>query len=343
MKFQHGLLWGGAGLSTLGAAAWLLLSHPSDRAPDTAVPQAVATQRGPDRAALTPLPPAPLLSPEKVALGKMLFVDARLSVDNTVACVTCHDLNRGGVDRLRVSVGVAGRQGLMNAPTVFNAALNFVQFWDGRADSLESQVAGPVHNPVEMASKWAEVVGKLEQDTDYRRLFARLYPGRGITGENIADVIATYERSLITPNSRFDKYLRGDAQTLSAPELAGYRRFVDYGCVACHQGANAGGNMFQRFGAVGHRPLTMPYGPSDVGRYAVTHRAQDLHVFKVPSLRNVAVTAPYFHDGRTGSLDEAVAIMGRAQLGRELSDEDIRLIVAFLHTLTGEWEGRTLQ
>lgn len=345
MKFRHGLLWGAAWLGTLGAGAWLLSTAPGDSRSGhsvAATPEAIS-QPGPGREALLPLPPVPPLSPAKVALGRQLFLDKRLSKDDSVACASCHDLRRGGVDRLPASIGVAGQRGVINAPSVFNAALNFAQFWDGRADSLEDQVAGPVNNPVEMASNWSEVVGKLSQDADYQGAFGRLYPGRGITAESIADAIATYERTLLTPNSRLDRFLRGDATALSAAEVAGYRRFVDYGCVACHQGVNAGGNLFQRFGAVGRRPPGLPIGPADLGRFNVTHREQDRHVFKVPSLRNVAVTGPYFHDGRVATLDEAVAVMGRAQLGRELSATDIKLIVAFLGTLTGEWDGRPLQ
>jgi cytochrome c peroxidase len=345
MKFRHGLLWGAAWLGALGAGAWLLSTAPGAGLPGrlSATAQAPVPQPQSGREALLPLPPAPPLSPDKVALGRQLFADKRLSRDNTVACLSCHDLSRGGVDRLPVSVGVASQRGVTNAPSVFNAALNFVQFWDGRADSLEAQVGGPVNNPVEMASNWSDVAGKLSQDAGYQVAFGRLYPGRGITAENIADAIATYERTLLTANSRLDKFLRGDATALSVSEMAGYHRFVDYGCVACHQGVNVGGNMFQRFGAVGRRPPGLPIGPADLGRFNVTHREQDRHVFKVPSLRNVAVTGPYFHDGRVATLDEAVAIMGRAQLGRDLSATDIKLIVGFLRTLTGEWDGRPLQ
>lgn len=344
MKFQQALLWGAACIGALGAVVWLLAPATSEGLfPQPAVAQADAPTAPKGRDGLLPLPLVPPLSDTKVALGRQLFHDKRLSRDNTVACANCHDLSRSGTDGLPVSVGVGGQRGLMNAPTVFNAALNFAQFWDGRADSLEAQVAGPVHNPVEMASNWAEVVAKLGQDVNYPSAFARIYPGRGITAENIADAIATFERTLLTPNSRLDRFLRGDAHALSPTEAAGYRRFMDYGCVACHQGVNAGGNIFQRFGAVGRPPAGALSGPSDLGRFNVTHREQDRHVFKVPSLRNVAVTGPYFHDGRAAQLAEAVAVMGRAQLGRELSPTDIELIVAFLGTFTGEWEGRRLR
>lgn len=300
------------------------------------------------RDALLPLPAVPDLPAEKVALGQRLFFEKRLSHDDTLACAGCHDFARGGGDRLPAAVGVGGKLGSVNAPTVFNAALNFVQFWDGRAASLEEQAAGPVHNPLEMASSWAEVIPKLSQDTGYYKAFQRLYP-QGMTGETIVDAIATYERTLLTPNSPFDRFLRGDKAALNALEKSGYQHFLDYGCASCHQGALIGGNMYQRFGVMGdffkdrqERPGYQA-NPADLGRFNVTGREEDRHVFKVPSLRNVAVTAPYFHDGSATSLEEAVIIMGRYQLGRDLSGPDVMAITAFLHTLTGAWEGKPLQ
>lgn len=297
------------------------------------------------RDALLPLPPVPTLSPEKVALGERLFFDKQLSKDNSIACASCHDFTLGGTDRSRVSVGVGGAKGDVNAPTVFNASLNFVQFWDGREASLEAQAAGPVHNPLEMASSWEEAITKLQQDDGYRDAFRQLYP-QGMTGATIVDAIATYERTLITPHSRFDRFLRGDKTALDAQEQAGYRRFLDHGCASCHQGVLLGGNLYQRFGVMGDyfkdRPSALAT-PADLGRFNVTGRAEDRHVFKVPSLRNVAVTAPYFHDGSATSLQEAVIVMGRYQLGRDLSGADVFSIVAFLRTLTGEWDGQLLQ
>lgn len=297
------------------------------------------------RDALLPLPPPPDLPPEKVALGKRLFFEKRLSRDNTLACAGCHDFARGGGDRMPTAVGIDGKTGSINTPTVFNASLNFVQFWDGRAASLEEQAVGPVHNPLEMASSWSEVISKLSQDAGYRDAFHRLYP-QGIAGETIVDAIAAYERTLLTPNSRFDRYLGGDKTALDALEQAGYQRFLDYGCASCHQGILLGGNMYQRFGVMGDFFKDRPAGQStasDLGRFNVTGRAEDRHVFKVPGLRNVAVTAPYFHDGSVASLEAAVVIMGRYQLGRDLAGQDVAAIAAFLRTLTGEWEGQTLQ
>ncbi len=295
------------------------------------------------REALQPLPPVPVLSPEKVALGERLFFDKRLSKDNSIACASCHDFTRGGSDRLPVSIGVDGKHGPINAPTVFNAALNFVQFWDGRAASLEEQAAGPVHNPLEMASNWAEVLPKLRSDAGYRDAFQRLYPQQGMRGETIVDAIATYERTLITTNSRFDRFLQGEATALSALEQNGYQRFLDYGCASCHQGALLGGNMYQRFGVMGDYFAGRSPNGADLGRFNVTGRTEDRHVFKVPGLRNVAVTGPYFHDASASSLEEAVIIMGRYQLGRDLSGADVASISAFLRTLTGEWQGRLLE
>jgi cytochrome c peroxidase len=277
----------------------------------------------------------------KVNLGRRLFFDPSLSHDNTVACANCHNLQAGGDDDRAVSLGINGQFGPVNTPTVLNATLNFVQFWDGRANSLEEQAAGPVHNPVEMASNWPEVIQKLAQDADYQREFSALYPG-GISGDSIVDAIASFERTLLTPNSRFDRHLGGDSKALNALEKSGLKRFLEYGCASCHQGAAIGGNMFQRFGVMNDYFAGREHKPADLGRFNVTGREEDRHVFKVPSLRNIGVTAPYFHDGSVRSLEEAVIIMGRFQLGREIPAADVKAITAFLHTLTGELDGKIL-
>ncbi len=294
------------------------------------------------RDALLPLPAVAAPVAAKVELGRRLFFERRLSRDDSIACASCHDFSRGGADRLPTAVGIGRKAGTVNTPTVFNAGLNFVQFWDGRAASLEEQAAGPVHNPIEMGSNWAEVIGKLQQDSGYRNAFHELYP-EGISGAAIVDAIASYERTLQTPNSRFDRYLRGDNAALNERERLGYRRFLDYGCASCHQGVLIGGNMYQRFGVIGDFFKDRPPKKEDLGRFNVTGRAEDRHVFKVPGLRNVAVTAPYFHDGSALSLEEAVIVMGRYQLGRELAGDDVAAIAAFLRTLTGEWQGKPLQ
>ncbi|MDK9691705.1 cytochrome-c peroxidase [Azospira sp.] len=284
---------------------------------------------------LLPLPDSLPVDPAKVALGRLLFNDPRLSRDDSLACAGCHDLQRGGADGLPVSRGVDGKKGGINAPTVLNAAFNFRQFWDGRAATLEEQVEGPVHNPLEMAADWDQVLAKLQADKELRSRFASAYPA-GLTAATVRHAIAEYERSLLTP-SRFDRWLRGDDTALSDEEKAGYRLFKRHGCSSCHQGVNVGGNLFQRFGVMDNyfankKALTA----ADMGRFNVTGRDEDRHVFKVPTLRNVALTAPYFHDAATSSLDEAVALMGRYQLGVELPARDVTLIVTFLQSLNGD-------
>ena len=284
-----------------------------------------------------PIQPLPeiTLDAAKVELGRQLFHDVRLSKDNSVSCATCHALNRGGVDGLTVSRGVGGAEGLINSPTVFNSGLNFRQFWDGRAATLEEQIEGPIHADVEMASNWSEVITKLQQDARYPKDFTALYGGE-ISSEAIKDAIATFERSLLTP-SRLDDYLQGDQTALNADELKGYQLFKAYGCVACHQGTNVGGNMFQYFGVMGNYfrdrgNLT----EADYGRYNITGNDRDKFLFKVPSLRNVALTAPYFHDGSVNTLPEAVDVMIKYQLGRNVGKRDRDLIVRFLRTLTSK-------
>ncbi|MFO1349648.1 MAG: cytochrome-c peroxidase [Gammaproteobacteria bacterium] len=284
-----------------------------------------------------PIQPLPQvqLDAAKVELGKRLFHDSRLSKDNTLSCASCHSLDKGGTDQSRVSTGVGGAKGPINAPTVLNSGFNFRQFWDGRADTLEDQAAGPVHNPIEMASNWPEVIGKLGQDPHYPNDFAKLYPD-GIQGKNIQDAIATFERSLTTP-SRFDDYLNGDANAITAEEKQGYENFKKYGCIACHQGTNVGGNMYQYFGVMGdYFKDRGNETKADLGRYNVTGKEEDRHKFKVPSLRNIALTAPYFHDGSAQTLDDAVKIMVKYQLGRTVPEAERALIIKFLQSLTGK-------
>lgn len=286
-----------------------------------------------------PIPADLKFDARKVRLGGELFNDARLSVDGTIACASCHVLSKGGADGLTHSIGVHGAEGAINAPTVLNSAFNFVQFWDGRAATLEAQMDGPVNHPKEMGSSWPAITVKLHDDEHYRRVFAELYPD-AITVANIKDAIATFERALLTPNSRFDRYLRGKQDALNEQELRGYNAFQHYGCITCHQGINLGGNMYERmglmadyFGDRGH--LT----EADYGRYNLTHQEADRYYFRVPSLRNVAQTAPYFHDGSALQLRDAVAVMAKYQLGRKIPEQDAEAIVAFLHTLTGEYPG----
>ena len=289
-----------------------------------------------------PIKPIPLvqdLDPARTELGRRLFQDVRLSANDSLSCASCHQLASGGADQRAFSRGVSGQQAAVNTPSVLNAGFNFRQFWDGRAGSLEAQIDAVIQNPVEMGSTWPEVIGKVAADAHYRSAFTAAYPD-GVTQANIANAIATFERSLATPNSRFDQYLRGDAAALSAEEKAGYLKFKQYGCITCHQGVNIGGNMFQKFGVMGDY-FQERGNPSaaDLGRFRGTGNEADKHVFKVPSLRNVALTAPYFHDATAKTLEEAVAVMFKYQLGRVASEADMQSIVKFLETLTGERAG----
>ncbi|MGA0612671.1 cytochrome-c peroxidase [Caldimonas sp. KR1-144] len=281
-----------------------------------------------------PVPATLMQDPARVEIGRRLFNDVRLSANGKVSCASCHDPAKGGADGRARSIGFDGRATAVNAPTVFNAALNFRQFWNGRADSLEAQVGLVVENPVEMGSNWRDVVAMIVRDADYARAFAAAYRD-GVTRSNIQDAIASYERTLVTPGSRFDKYLGGDQTAMSSDEKAGYERFKRYGCVACHQGVNLGGNMFQKFGVMGDY-FAARGNPTeaDLGRFGVTGDAADRNVFKVPGLRNVALTAPYLHDGSARTLEDAVRVMFRYQLGRTPSAQDTESIVKFLQTLT---------
>lgn len=292
-----------------------------------------------------PIQPIPLhieLNPQKMTLGEKLFHDPQLSRGNQVSCATCHNLATGGTDRRRRSLGVDGSEGEISAPTVFNSGFNFKQFWDGRAETLEDQTDGPINNPKEMGSNWPEVIGKLTADPYYVAAFGELYSD-GIQVHNIKDAIATFERSLYTPNSRFDQYLRGDDSAITSEELEGHRIFKEHGCTRCHQGVVVGGNMFETFGTL--RDYFQDRGNvtrADFGRYNVTRDEADRYKFKVPSLRNVALTPPYFHDASAPTLEMAVSTMVTYQLGRRLSDEQIKLVVKFLNTLTGEYKGKPL-
>ena len=245
-----------------------------------------------------------------------------------------------GDDGQVVSVGVEGRVGVINAPTVFNAGFNFKQFWDGRAHTLPDQIDGPVQSDIEMESLWPDIVTKLFQDDDYPRLFQQSYPDtdRTISRETIKDAIAEFMRSLTTPNSRFDLWLAGDASALNEREKQGYALFKRYGCVSCHQGANVGGNMFQVFGVINeYFKKRGNITNADLGRFNVTGNIADRHAFKVPSLRMAAHTAPYLHDGSAQTLRDAVDAMFEFQLGREAPDEDKDAIAAFIETLAGEY------
>ncbi len=290
-----------------------------------------------DSQPIVPIPETMELDPLKIELGRILFHDKRLSTDNTISCSSCHDLNMAGQDGLAVSVGVNGLKGSINSPTVLNSGFAFRQFWDGRAPSLEEQVAGPIHNPIEMDSNWQEVTAKLNKDPLIVTKFQSIWV-EGITPTNIQIAIAEFERSLITPNSPFDRYLKGDSHSLNDKELKGWHLFRELGCISCHQGIGIGNNMYANLGVMGDyfSDRGHPIVKSDLGRYNITGNENDRYVFKVPGLRNVALTAPYFHDGSISTLEEAVSTMARYQLGIHLSQQQQDYLVAFLNALTGE-------
>jgi cytochrome c peroxidase len=290
---------------------------------------------------LQPLPSSVAVNMDKVLLGRSLYHDTALSGDGTIACVTCHSFDHGGAEPDKTSTGIRGQIGPINAPTVLNSGYNFVQFWDGRAKDLQEQAAGPVENPIEMGSKWDEVVERLKKNQEYVSAFAKLYPD-GVTKANVTDAIAEYEKSLITP-SRFDKYLLGDENAITDAEKQGYATFKEVGCTACHTGINVGGTMFQKLGLVKDyfADRGTPITKADLGRFNVTQNEADKYFFKVPTLRNVELTSPYLHDGSRATLEETVQIMGKYQLGRDLTDAQINSIVAFLKSLTGKLPAHT--
>lgn len=280
----------------------------------------------------------------KVTLGDMLYHDTRLSADNTVSCASCHGLNTGGVDNKQYSEGVGGQFGGVNAPTVYNAAYNFVQFWDGRAITLADQAAGPPLNPVEMACQsFDEIIAKLRQDADFTKAFAAVYPD-GYSEKNITNAIEEFEKTLLTPNSPFDCYLKGDKQAINASELAGYELFKQYDCATCHVGETLGGQSYELMGVKRDyfvdRGLAMT--EEDNGRFKQTKTDRDKHRFKVPGLRNIALTAPYFHDGSLKTMKEAVDYMAKYQIDQNLPEDELNKMVAFLETLTGEYKGKRL-
>jgi cytochrome c peroxidase len=281
---------------------------------------------------IKPIEAAKVADPGKVELGKKLWFEPRLSMSGIISCNTCHNLSMGGTDNLKTSIGHGWKAGPVNSPTVFNSSLAIAQFWDGRAADLKAQAGGPIQADVEMNMPHTLAVGILQSIPGYVAEFKAVYGKDKIDIDMITDSIAEFEKTLVTPNSRFDKWLMGDDKALSARELAGYTLFKESGCVACHNGPAAGGTSFQRMGVVEPYKSTSPAE----GRSAVTGVDADRFNFKVPTLRNVELTYPYFHDGQARTLEQAVDIMGRLQLGRTYSEEEIGSIVAFLKTLTGE-------
>ncbi len=275
---------------------------------------------------------------EKVLLGKKLYFDNRLSNDNTQSCNTCHNLETYGVDNLSTSPGNDGGFGARNSPTVFNAALHMSQFWDGREPDVEAQAGGPILNPVEMAMPSEKIViERLSKIDDYNNLFSKVFPNEEnpITYKNIQKAIGAFERKLITP-SKFDDFITGDLNALSTIEKDGLQLFISTGCVACHSGNVLGGNIYQKFGLYDDYWKYTKSTKIDEGRFQVTKKESDKYVFKAPSLRNIEKTYPYFHDGSVNDLKEAVTIMAKVQLNKELSEDDLNALIAFLNSLTGE-------
>jgi cytochrome c peroxidase len=282
------------------------------------------------------------LDPDKVALGDALYHDVRLSTDDTISCASCHDLAKGGTDLAQYSTGVREQLGGINSPTTFNSAYFLAQFWDGRAADLADQAAGPPNNPIEMASNWEEILGKLNEDDEMVAAFEATYGE--ITSEGITDAIALFEMTLNTPGSAFDRYLEGDENAMTEQQLAGYHRFDSHGCDTCHAGAAMGGTSFEIMGV--HADYMADRGnptDADLGRFGVTKDEADRHRFKVPTLRNVTLTPPYYHDGTVVTLEDAVRKMGTYERGTALTDEEVTQIVAFLGAQTGEYKGELLR
>lgn len=276
-------------------------------------------------------------TPAKVELGKELYFEPRLSSSHAISCSSCHNLGLGGADAQATSIGHHWQRGGRNAPTVLNAVFNLAQFWDGRAKDLEEQAGGPVVNPIEMASQKADAVDLLKAIPGYREVFAVAFPGEAepITLANAQKAIAVFEATLITPNAPFDRYLKGETAALAPIEKEGLALFLDKGCAGCHNGVNIGGGMYAKFG-LALKPGVEFLPPEDKGRAKITKADEDEYLFKVPTLRNIALTAPYFHTGKEWDLRKAVALMGATQVGEQLSDEDVDKIMAFLGSLTGD-------
>ncbi|QDF68500.1 cytochrome-c peroxidase [Shewanella sp. SNU WT4] len=276
--------------------------------------------------------PAKITAPEKVELGKMLYFEPRLSMSGFISCNSCHNLSLGGVDAIPTSIGDKWQQGPINSPTVLNADFMLAQFWDGRAKDLKEQAGGPIANPKEMAFTHELAIDTLASLPGYRAKFKQVYGSDKIDIDMITDAIAEFEKTLVTPNSPFDLYLAGNKAAISDDALAGYQLFKDKGCVACHNGPAVGGTMYMKMGLI--KPFHTN-NPAE-GRKGVTGKDADLHVFKVPTLRNIELTYPYFHDGSVWDLEQAVNVMADIQLGQKLNEQQTVQMVAFLKSLTGE-------
>ena len=327
---KHATLLLAAGLALGGSAALAAGAPDADAVRQTArqffqpIPtaEAVIQERG--------------ISPDSIELGRWLFFEPRLSRSHIISCNTCHSVGTGGADNIQTSIGHGWQHGPRNSPTVLNALFNGAQFWDGRAADLKEQAKGPVQASVEMNNTPDQVEETLKSLPEYVALFQKAYPKDKdpVNFENMAHAIEAFESTLLTPGSKFNRFLAG-ADSLDEIEIKGLDLFMSKGCVACHQGINVGGQGYFPFGVV-KKPGAEILPPDDKGRFTVTHTASDEYVFRAGPLRNIALTAPYFHSGDVWSLEQAVAIMGSSQLGQELNDGEVKAIVRFLHTLTGE-------
>lgn len=309
-----------------------------------------AQQALPDK---VPVPANNPMTPEKIELGKQLYFDPRLSSTGTVSCNSCHNVMAGGDDSRAFSTGVKGQLGERGAPTVWNAAFQTVQFWDGRAPSLEEQAKGPLINPVEMGMKSHDIVvtERINQVPGYQAEFKKVFGKKKINIDEVAEAIASYERTLITPNSPFDRYIKGDKKAMSAAAIKGFETFKTTGCIACHSGYNFSGpalpmgtGFFQKFPTFPNAELDAKYEfTKDPGRMKVTKKESDRGMFRVPTLRNIGLTAPYFHNGKVTTLHEAIRVMAKLQLNKDLSKKDIESIATFLEEgLTGEFPKQTM-
>lgn len=324
----------GANLERLAASIGAIRAQ---RAVDPDLPEALKA------AAVRPLPKVARVDWKKAELGQRLYHDKRLSGDDTVSCATCHDLARGGTDQAAVSTGIRGQKGGINAPTTFNSGYQVKQFWDGRAATLEDQADGPPNNPVEMGSNWPQILEKLNQDAEFAATFQARYP-EGFSKKTVTNAIAVFERTLLTPDAPFDRYLKGETAALPEPAVRGWHAFQARGCVTCHTGELLGGQSFEKLGVFADyfAARSTPATDADLGRFAHTKNEADRAFFKVPTLRNVARTQPYFHDASAPDLAAAVRTMARFQRGVRLDDVEVADLVAFLDSLTGQYQGKSL-
>lgn len=326
-------------LSSLAALLWQRVQLPRTESP--VIPERVQISQ--INEPIQPLPLEVSLDNRKVALGERLFQDTRLSSNNQMSCYSCHNLKSGGADRKNHLRNSQQDYGMTNTLTVFNASFNYKIGWDGRFANILDHLDDPVNNPSALGSTWEKIVARLKQVSEYRQTFNQIYHEE-LNVSSLKDTLTVYQESLYTPNSRLDQFLRGNKAALTATEQTGYNLFKSYGCVSCHQGMNVGGNLFQRFGVMGdyfadRGNMTQ----ADLGRFNATQDQADRYVFRVPSLRNVAVTPPYFHDGSAQTLEQAITIMGKYQLGRSLTQTEVDQIAQFLRSLTGEYQGKPLK